>query len=208
MVQNAERKFMATFSDSSQSGNARWYAIRVQSKFESLASDTLTGKGYEAFLPLSKSVRQWSDRKKTLQLPLFPGYLFCRFNPADRLLPILTTPGVMRIVGAGRIPIPVEDEEIAGLQLMLRSGIDPQPWPYLSSGSRVLIERGPLAGLEGIVIENLNRWRVVVSVELLQRSVAAEIEQSWVREIRTQVRPAPTNALTNPRGQYASASSY
>lgn len=199
---------MTTSSDSSINGNERWYAIRVQSKFESLASDTLTGKGYEAFLPLSKSVRQWSDRKKTLQLPLFPGYLFCRFNPADRLLPILTTPGVMRIVGAGRIPIPVEDEEIAGLQLMLRSGIDPQPWPYLSSGSRVLIERGPLAGLEGIVIENLNRWRVVVSVELLQRSVAAEIEQSWVREIRTQVRPAPTNALTNPRGQYASASSY
>lgn len=178
---------MAFISESSQNNCERWYAIRVQAKFESLASDVLVGKGYESFLPIYKSVRQWSDRKKTLELPLFPGYLFCRFNPADRMLPIITTPGVMGVVSAGRTPLPVEDEEIAGLQLMLRSGIAPEPWPYLNSGSKVLIEHGPLAGLEAIVIQSPNRWRVVVSVELLQRSVAAEIDRAWVRELQPQL---------------------
>ena len=196
---------MTIFSDCSQNSGERWYALRVQSKFESVASEVLQGKGYESFLPLYKSVRQWSDRKKTLEMPLFPGYLFCRCNPGERLLPIVTTPGVMGVVSAGRTPLPIDDEEIAGLQLMLRSGIDPEPWPYLHSGSKVLIERGPLAGLEGIVVQNLNQWRIVVSVELLQRSVAAEIDRSWVREVRTQVGPAPVMAFTSRRGQYADA---
>jgi transcription antitermination factor NusG len=199
---------MAIFSDSSQSNGERWYALRVQSKFQSVASEVLLGKGYESFLPLYKSVRQWSDRKKTLEMPLFPGYLFCRFNPTDRMLPIVTTPGVMGVVSAGRTPLPIDDEEIAGLQLMLRSGIEPEPWPYLNSGSKVLIERGPLAGLEAIVVQNLNRWRVVVSVELLQRSVAAEIDRGWVREVRTQVVSQPVMAFAGRRGQYASANGY
>jgi len=177
---------MAISSDFSQNSGERWYALRVQSKFESVAAEVLQGKGYESFLPLYKSVRQWSDRKKTIEMPLFPGYLFCHCNPLNRILPIVTTPGVMGVVSAGRTPLPIDDEEIAGLQLMLRSGIDPKPWPYLNSGSKVLIERGPLAGLEGIVVQNLNEWRIVVSVELLQRSVAAEIDRGWVRELRTQ----------------------
>jgi transcription antitermination factor NusG len=131
--------------DSSQNNCERWYAIRLQTKFESPASEVLLGKGYESLLPLYKSLRQRSDRKKTLEFPLFPGYLFCRFNPSDRMLPIITTPGVMGIVSARRTPLPVDDEETAGLQLMLRSGIAPEPWPYLNSGSKVLIEGGPLA---------------------------------------------------------------
>jgi transcription antitermination factor NusG len=198
---------MAIISDSSQNNGERWYAIRVQSKFESLASQVLLGKGYDSFLPLYKSIRKLSDRKKTLELPLFPGYLFCRCNPGEQLLPILTTPGVMGIVSAGRTPLPVEDQEIAGLQLMLRSGADPEPWPYLNSGSKVLIERGPLAGLEGIVVQNVNRWRVVVSVDLLQRSVAAEIDSSWVREVRPQLVPEAAIALAGPR-RYATANGY
>lgn len=182
---------MAALSNLSQDVGERWYAIRVQSKFESVASEVLLGKGYEAFLPLYKSVRRWSDRKKTLELPLFPGYLFCRFNPGDRMLPIVTTPGVIGVVSAGRTPLSIEDDEITGLQLMLRSSVEPEPWPYLSSGTKVLIERGPLAGLEAMVVQNLNRWRVVVSVELLQRSVAAEIDREWVRELGSQVRREP-----------------
>jgi transcription antitermination factor NusG len=206
---NAERDdLMAIFSDSSQNNSERWYAIRVQSKFESVASEVLLGKGYETFLPLYKSVRRWSDRKKTLQMPLFPGYLFCRFNPTDRMLPIITTPGVMGVVSAGRTPLSVEEQEIEGLQLMLSSGMDPEPWPYLNCGAKVLIERGPLAGLEGFVVQNLNRWRVVVSVELLQRSVAAEIDCAWVRELRTQAMPEPVIALADRRTQYASARAY
>jgi transcription antitermination factor NusG len=160
-----------------------WYAIRVQSKFEHVASATLRGKGYEEFLPLYRSRRRWSDRVKELDLPLFPGYLFCRFNVQDRLLPILTTPGVMNIIGAGKTPVPVSGEEIAAVQAVVRSGLAAQPWPLLTVGSRVFIERGPLAGLEGIALAVDKTYKLVVSVPLLQRAVAVEIEREWVRPI-------------------------
>jgi len=199
---------MAALSNLSQDIGERWYAIRVQSKFESVASEVLLSKGYEAFLPLYRSVRRWSDRKKTLQLPLFPGYLFCRFNPGDRMLPIITTPGVIGVISAGRTPLPIKDDEIVGLQLMLRSGVEPEPWPYLGCGAKVLIERGPLAGLEGIVVQNLSQWRVVVSVELLQRSVAAEIDRAWVRELTTQVATEPVIAFGSRQTQCTSAKAY
>ena len=103
--------------------NPSWYAIRVQSKFESLVSTALRGKGYEEFLPFYRSRRQWSDRVKELDLPLFPGYLFCRFDVHDRLRPILTTPGVISILGAGKVPIPVADEEITTIRAVLGSGL-------------------------------------------------------------------------------------
>src|ERR1700686_1979880 len=122
--------------------NLFWYAIRVRSKFERIASLTLSGKGYEEFLPLYRSGRAWSDRAKQLDLPLFPGYLFCCFDVQDRLLPILTTPGVISIVSAGKIPISIPDREIEAIQIVNRSGLQAQPWPHLAVGSRALIEKG------------------------------------------------------------------
>jgi transcription antitermination factor NusG len=166
-----------------------WYALRIQSRLASFASTTLRGKGYEEFLPLYRSRRRWSDRIKELELPLFPGYLFCRFDVSDRLLPILSTPGVIGIVGAGKIPIPIEDDEIAAVRAILRSGLAAQPWPSLSIGSKVYIERGPLAGLEGIITNTDKIYRLIVSVSLLQRSVAVEIDREWVRPIADAMRP-------------------
>ena len=99
-----------------------WYALRVQSRLSSLASTTLRGKGYEEFSPLYRSRRRWSDRTKELELPLFPGYLFCRFDVSDRL-PILTTPGVIGIVGIGKTPAPVDLDEIEAVRAILRSGL-------------------------------------------------------------------------------------
>jgi transcription antitermination factor NusG len=163
--------------------NQPWYALHVRSKFENLASATLHGKGYQEFLPVYRSQRRWSDRVKELDLPLFPGYLFCRFDVHDRLLPILTTPGVVAIVGAGKTPVPVSEEEIAAVQAIVRSGLPAQPWPCLTVGSRVLIERGPLAGVEGIALNVDKKYRLVVSVPLLQRSVAVEIDRDWARPI-------------------------
>ena len=160
-----------------------WYAIRVQSKFENQASTALRGKGYEEFLPLDHSRRQWSDRVKELDLPLFPGYLFCRFDLHDRLLPILTTPGVISILGAGKVPIPVADEEIATIRAVLGSGLAAQPCPFLNAGASVYIERGPLAGIEGIVTNLNKKHTLVISVTLLQRSVAVEIDREWVRPL-------------------------
>jgi transcription antitermination factor NusG len=159
-----------------------WYAVQVQSRRTSLAFDTLCGKGYETYLPLYRSERRWSDRVKKLDLPLFPGYLFSRFDVLHRL-PVLTTPGVTGIVGAGKTPLPVEDEEIEAVRVVLRSGMKAQPWPFLGVGSRVYLETGPLAGVEGIIVNTDKVYRLVVSVSLLQRSVACEIEREWARPI-------------------------
>jgi transcription antitermination factor NusG len=174
---------MVPFAANLPDDNRRWYAVRTKSKFENLASTTLRGKGYDEFLPLYRSRRSWSDRVKELELPLFPGYIFCRFDIHDRMLPILTTPGVVSIVGAGKTPVAVSDEEIATIQAIVRSGLAAQPWPCLTVGARVLIEHGPLAGVEGIALNVDKTFRLVVSVPLLQRAVAVEIERDWVRPI-------------------------
>ena len=165
-----------------------WYALRIQSRLGSLASTTLRGKGYEEFFPLYRSRRRWSDRTKELELPLFPGYLFCQFDVSDRL-PILTTPGVIGIVGIGKTPAPVDLDEIEAIRVILRSGLAAQPWPSLRVGSKVYIERGPLVGLEGIITNTDKVYRLVVSVSLLQRSVAVEIDREWVRPIADAMRP-------------------
>jgi transcription antitermination factor NusG len=186
MVPSAERNGNSAFEQHAalpRPGQLPWYALRIQSRLASVASTTLRGKGYEEFLPLYRSRRRWSDRIKELELPLFPGYLFCRFDVGDRLMPILTTPGVVGIVGAGKIPVPVDLDEIEAIRAILRSGLAAQPWPSLRVGSKVYIERGPLAGLEGIITNTDKVYRLIVSVSLLQRSVAVEIDRQWARPI-------------------------
>ena len=181
--------------------NHSWYAIRVRSKFERVASTAIEGKGYEVFLPLHRSNRTWSDRAKELDVPLFSGYLFCRFDVEDRLLPIITTPGVISIVGAGKTPVPVDDEEIESIRAVLSSGLAAQPWPFLRVGSKVYIEGGPLAGVEGIIINTDKVYRLIVSVSLLQRSVAVEIERDWARPIPTGIAPRGVSSA----GSFSSA---
>jgi len=166
-----------------------WYAVRVQSRFANVASASLRGKGYEEFLPLYRSQRKWSDRVKQVEVPLFPGYLFCRFDPEGSTLPILSTPGVISIVGVGRYPFPIADHEIEAIRTVVRSGLVAQPWAYLGVGSRVYVDGGPLAGLEGIVTNADKVCRLVVSVELLQRSVAVEIDREWARPATSRMRP-------------------
>jgi transcription antitermination factor NusG len=159
-----------------------WYAIHVRSRFESQMSTVLRSKGYEEFLPTYRCKHRWSDRAKELDLPLFPGYLFSRFDVCERL-PILKSPGLIAIVGLGKAPIPIPDEEIEAIRAIVRSGLPVEPWPHLTVGSRVFVEAGPLAGLEGNVVNIGKTFRLVVSVSLLQRSVRVEIERSWVRPV-------------------------
>jgi transcription antitermination factor NusG len=160
-----------------------WYAIRVQSRFAKIASIILRDKGFEEFLPLYRTTRKWSDRVKQMNLPLFPGYLFCRLDVSEGLLPVLTTPGVLGVVSAGTEPISIPEEEIRVVQAVVRSGLPAIPWPALCAGSSVLIEHGPLAGVEGIVLGIDKKCRLVVSVSLLQRSVAVEVQREWVRPL-------------------------
>ncbi len=159
-----------------------WYALHVRSKCERLVSTALAGKGYHEYLPLYRSRRKWSDRSTDLDLPLFPGYLFCRLDVQKRL-PILTTPGVISIVGRGKIPVAVSDVEIDAIQTVIGSGLDVRPWPNLVVGSKVLIEAGPLKGLEGVTLDIDKKYRLIISVALLQRSVAVEIDRTWVRPL-------------------------
>ncbi|MGC9970670.1 MAG: transcription termination/antitermination NusG family protein [Bryobacteraceae bacterium] len=163
----------------------RWFALQVKSRHEAIAAAILENKGYDKFLPLCRSRRLWSDRIVHLDLPLFPGYVFCRFDPGDRSVPILTTPGVVRIVGIGGHAVPVDDAEIAAIQSIIKSGLAAEPWPYLQLGNIVRIQYGALSGLEGLLVEKKKRHRLVVSITILQRSVAVEIDSAWVTPVRT-----------------------
>ena len=156
-----------------------WYAVRVRPRFEKMVASALVTKGYEGFLPLYRHRSRWADRIREVRLPLFPGYLFCRFDINHRL-PILVTPGVMHVVGIGKAPHPVEDEEIAALQAVVISGLQAEPRSYLTVGRKVRVEVGPLAGVEGILTALKGVSRLVLSVNLLQRSVSVEIEESWI----------------------------
>ncbi len=156
-----------------------WYALQVRPRFEKMVASALVSKGYEGFLPLYRHRSRWSDRIKEVHLPLFPGYLFCRFD-VNKRLPILVTPGVIHIVGIGKIPHPVDDTEIAALEKIVLSGLQAEPRSYLTIGQKIRIEIGPMAGVEGILLAQKGANRLVVSVSLLQRSVSVEIDESWV----------------------------
>jgi transcription antitermination factor NusG len=166
----------------------QWFALRVKSRYEKMVSAIARNKGFEEFLPLYRRRQRWSDRLKSVEFPLFPGYVFCRLNPQHRL-PLLTIPGVLQFVGIGKTPVPIDDEEIIAIQSAVRFGLSAEPWPYLQTGQRVRLEDGPLAGLEGLLVEVRKRYRVVVSVTLLKRSVAVEIDREWVAPLDDRGRP-------------------
>lgn len=153
-----------------------WFALRTKPRAEKVVAEALHAKGYEEFLPLHHERRRWSDRVASVEVPLFPGYVFCRFDARERL-PILKTPGVLVIVGAGRQPEPVDEAEIASLQAVVGSRLPVNPWPYLYAGQKVRIVGGPLAGAEGILLSAKSRQRLVVSVTLLQRAVSVELPE-------------------------------
>jgi len=158
-----------------------WFALLVRAAREKYATLLLENAGFQCYLPVSKFTRRWSDRLKEVEVPLFPGYLFCRMNPEDRL-PVLMTPGVIQIVGVGKTPLPVDEEEIVAIQRAATTGVSIIPWPYVKIGQVARIEAGPLKGLSGIIVKIKSGMKLVLSVSLLQRSVAVEIDRSWIGE--------------------------
>src|SRR5436305_2890542 len=174
-----------------------WFAILVRTGREKSANLLLENAGYECFLPVSKSTRLWSDRTKLMEVPLFPGYLFCRMNPHNRL-PVLMTPGVIQIVGVGKTPIPVEEPEIAAIQRVGKSGLPTMPWPYLEVGHVVRIGEGPLQGLSGMVLKIKSGLKLVLSVSLLQRTVAVEIDRRWISSVHAGARASLIDNPSDP----------
>lgn len=160
----------------------RWYALQLRTRWECSAANLLSGKGYQTYLPTRKTPKQRSGSPKVA--PLFPGYVFCRFNASNRL-PVLVTPGVIAVVGRGKVPIPIEDSELEAIQKVVSAGLPLEPCPYLEVGQRIRIEEGALSGIEGILTGFKGARRLVVSVSLLRRSVALEIDREAVGVIET-----------------------
>jgi transcription antitermination factor NusG len=153
-----------------------WYAIQVRPRSEFFTANLLRNKGFDHLVPQYRSIRRWSDRKVELELPLFPGYIFCRFDPQTRF-PIMSTAGVVRIVGSGKVPLPIEEHEMQAILHVNESCCRAEPHPFVAIGTKIRIEKGPLAGLEGIVSGCKNR-HVIFSVGLLRRSISVPLDDT------------------------------
>jgi len=175
----------------------KWYALQVRTRWESSTAVLLSGKGYETFLPTYRTKKRANGKFREANAPLFPGYVFCNFDAQNRL-PILITPGVISVVGRGRVPLPVDDAEISAIQTVVASGLRAEPCPYLELGQKVRIESDALQGLEGILVQIKGNHRIVVSVSLLRRSVALEIDRSCVRPLGVALTTAP-GLIGSPR---------
>jgi len=152
-----------------------WFAVYTCANHEKRVAAHLTARGVEHFLPLYRSRRVWKDRRVFLDLPLFPGYLFARFALTARLR-VLDVPGVVRLVGFNGQPYPLAESDVETLRTGIRSALRIEPHPYLTAGSRVRVARGPLAGMHGILVRRKNICRVVLSLELIARSAAVEVD--------------------------------
>jgi transcription antitermination factor NusG len=157
----------------------QWHAAYTIANHEKRVAQQLTWRSVEHFLPVYESVRRWKDRRVRLQLPLFPGYVFVRLALRDRLR-VLAVPGVARLVGFDGRPTVVPAEDIEAIRACLERNRDVQPHPYVRCGQRVRVLNGPLAGFSGIVVRQKNRTRLVVSFEVLERSVSVELEGTEV----------------------------
>ena len=163
----------------------QWYALHVKSRHEFQVFERLTGAGIDAFLPSWKKNSKWQDRTKIIQLPLFPGYLFVHTdNNHVARMTVLKTKGVVRMLGVvpGK-PEPVPEEQIGYLKRIIDAGVEIDPFPYLREGQRVRIIRGPLAGLEGILVQKPNQHYLVLSVDIISQSTAVTIEAGNVEAV-------------------------
>lgn len=157
----------------------RWYAAHVYSRHEKQVVTQLQERNVDCFLPVYRSVRRWKDRRKELDLVLFPGYVFVHLDIQDRLR-VLQLPSVIRFVSFNGHPAPLPDSEIETLSNGLATGICAEPHPYLKVGHRVRVKYGPLAGAEGILVRRKDKCRLVLSVDLIMRSVAVEVDEADV----------------------------
>jgi transcription antitermination factor NusG len=164
-------------------GRTNWYAAYTCTRHEKRVAQQLDQRDVENFVPLYRSVRRWKDRRKELQLALLPGYVFVRMDLKDRLR-VLQLPGVVNLVSMGGAPAPLLDSEIETLRQGMANPMRIEPHPYLKEGRRVRVEGGPFAGTEGILVRRRDGCRVVVSIDLLMRSLAVEVDEADIAAAR------------------------
>ncbi len=161
--------------DPSPSTSLCWYALRTRSRHEKRVRDRLDVAGIEPLLPTVMRLRQWKDRRKKIEVPLFSCYCFAQFAWPDRLA-VLRTPGIVQIVGNGYGPEPVTEDEIQALKALMASALPYDAYPYLEEGMAVQVIRGPLEGVHGILLRKPKPFRLVISVNLIRQSAAVEID--------------------------------
>jgi transcription antitermination factor NusG len=165
--------------------HAAWFALYTRHQHEKVIAQALASKGFEVFLPLYTAARRWKDRTKQLSLPLFPCYLFLR-GTMERRLDITTTPGIVTILGGGGESGIVPESEIEAVRQVVERGAKVEPHPFLHCGDWVRVKSGPLEGIEGILVRKKNLFRLVLSVELLEKSAAVEVDVSMVERVARQ----------------------
>jgi transcription antitermination factor NusG len=166
----------------SQYSESRWYAAYTVPRHEKCVTKQLQEREVECFLPLYRSIHRWKDRRKQVELPLFPGYVFVRIALQHRLR-VLQLPGVVHFVSFHGRPAPLLESEINGIRSGLSANICVEPHPYLKIGRRVRIRSGPMAGLEGILKRKKDKFRLVLSIDLIMRSVAVEVDSADIEAI-------------------------
>jgi transcription antitermination factor NusG len=160
-------------------GTVNWYALEVKSLREISVSRLLRAKGYEEFTPCYTLQRRQLDRTRLVEVPYLPGYVLCRYDGANNAK-IVTTPGVIRIVKFCNAPAVIPEEEIRSLKIVTESGIGAKAYPFFNCGQKVEIQSGPLQGAKGRIAVVQKNCKLVVSIELLQRSIAVSVDQRWV----------------------------
>jgi len=160
----------------------RWYAAYTCANHEKRVREQLEQRSLESYLPVYEAVRRWKDRRMRLQLPLFPGYVFVRMALVDRLR-VLQVPSVVHLVGFNGHLAALPDAEIEGLKNGLAGGVRADPHPFLTAGRRVRIKAGPLEGREGILLRRKGSLRVVLSIELIQRSIVVDVDVADVQPL-------------------------
>jgi transcription antitermination factor NusG len=198
-VSHCEEPRVAHFEPPPEAGSVQWFALAVKPRHDKAVARSLESKGFETFVPLFTRRRCYSTRYKDSELPLFPGYVFCRFDAGFRL-PIVTTPGITQILGNGNSPSPLSETEINSLQTAVRAQLPIEPFPYLKVGQRVRIEEGVLSGVEGIVIRMKQSFRLVLSITLLQRSVLLEVDRVGISVPRIMQQPVGSSVETSIHG--------
>jgi len=177
-----------------------WYAFRVRPRHEKLVSMSLREKGYEEFLPLTKSKRKWADRSPIIEMPLFPGYIFCDTELSE-ISKIRCTRGIVDVIRAGAKPLPARRTEIEGLRKATTAELQLESLPYIdpSTTGRLHIISGPLSGLEGILMQVRGKERLILSVDLLCRSVLVEVPLSSIAWISD----SPTDHSSSASGTFS-----
>jgi transcription antitermination factor NusG len=161
---------------------SRWYAACTNPRHEKSVAQQMEGNEINYYLPLYRSIRRWKDRRKELELPLFPGYVFVQIALKDRMR-ILRLPGVLQFVSFNGKPAAVPESELDALRKGLSRNLCAEPHPYLKIGRRVRVHSGPMAGVEGILLRRKEKFRVVLSIHLIQRSVAVEVDEAEIEPI-------------------------